>query len=489
MTTPDAGPPAPTRAPVLTFVPGAWLAVVSDDLALLLDVTPSHPVLGACWNAAARGIGVDGVLAALAQAGGITDFALVGATGDGGTRVVVSGSARVELAGPQPAVLSATDGPRDERFGGRLAVRLAGPDTAGPAGPGAALPVVKAIVPAAAVGRGVDAATPVAVPPPAAPAPPTPAREPVAVPPVGNDTMPPSNFDSGLIDSLPWRTPPSFDTGDAPEPPAQPEPAPAPPPAAPQSWGATADADNPWAGYAAPGPPPMSSPPGPPPMSSPPGPPPMSSPPGPPPMSSPPPDNPWAPRTSQTPQTPQAAPAPPAPAGPPAGPPAPSTDPTPAPPSGNGGVPTVHAFACPRQHLNPPSASTCRVCGEPIPPQEGFLAPRPSLGVLRLSTGDTVPLDRDVVLGRAPFHADESSASRPHLVQLASPDNDISRSHLRVNLENWFVQVTDLDSTNGTVVTLPDQAPVRLRPHDPFTILPGTVVNIADEVTLRYELS
>ena len=136
-----------------------------------------------------------------------------------------------------------------------------------------------------------------------------------------------------------------------------------------------------------------------------------------------------------------------------------------------------------------PTPAIAGSAGSPIPPQEGFAAPRPSLGVLRLSTGDTVPLDRDIVLGRAPFHADENAASRPHLVQLASPGNDISRSHVRVSLENWFVQVTDLGSTNGTVVTLPGQPPVRLRPHDPFTILPGTSVSIADEITLRYEAS
>ena len=94
-----------------------------------------------------------------------------------------------------------------------------------------------------------------------------------------------------------------------------------------------------------------------------------------------------------------------------------------------------------------------------------------------------------VSTGTVAFTATENAASRPHLVQLASPGNDISRSHVRVSLENWFVQVTDLGSTNGTVVTLPGQPPVRLRPHDPFTILPGTSVSIADEITLRYEAS
>lgn len=152
--------------------------------------------------------------------------------------------------------------------------------------------------------------------------------------------------------------------------------------------------------------------------------------------------------------------------------------------------PTVLATACPQRHLGPPHASVCRICGAPVPQQEPFRVPRPPLGVLRLSSGDMVPLDRDVVLGRAPaVEADTDPQTRPHLVQLASPGNDISRTHVRINLEGWHVQVVDLGSTNGTIVTLPGQQPVRLRSHDPFTIVAGTDVNIADEVHVRFEVS
>ena len=56
---------------------------------------------------------------------------------------------------------------------------------------------------------------------------------------------------------------------------------------------------------------------------------------------------------------------------------------------------------------------------------------------------------------------------------MPSPNNDISRSHVRFGIDGWLVQVTDLGSTNGTLVTVPGQQPVRLRPHDPFTILAG----------------
>ncbi len=155
---------------------------------------------------------------------------------------------------------------------------------------------------------------------------------------------------------------------------------------------------------------------------------------------------------------------------------------------GNRTGPMVLAVVCPNRHLGPPYAGVCRVCGAQVAQQDPFSVPRPVLGVLNISTGAMVPLDRDVVLGRAPSAGDVDRAARPHLVQLASPGNDISRNHVRIGLEGWHVLVTDLGSTNGTVVTLPGQQPVRLRAHDAFTIVPGTIVNIADEVNVRFEI-
>ena len=66
------------------------------------------------------------------------------------------------------------------------------------------------------------------------------------------------------------------------------------------------------------------------------------------------------------------------------------------------GVQTVVAARCPAGHLSPAYAGNCRVCGQPLAPQEPVEIPRPSLGVLRLSNGDTVVLDRGCILGRNP---------------------------------------------------------------------------------------
>jgi len=117
--------------------------------------------------------------------------------------------------------------------------------------------------------------------------------------------------------------------------------------------------------------------------------------------------------------------------------------------------------------------------------------------VLRLSLGDVITLDRGVLMGRNPrtdFAGAESfggsaGGERPHVVKLPTGDGDISRTHLRVTLDGWHVLVTDLNSTNGTLVTLPGRETLQLRPGEPLPIQPGTVVTLADGIDFRYEAS
>ncbi|KRE63585.1 FHA domain-containing protein [Nostocoides sp. Soil756] len=150
--------------------------------------------------------------------------------------------------------------------------------------------------------------------------------------------------------------------------------------------------------------------------------------------------------------------------------------------------PVVLAVLCPAGHHSPPHAGRCRTCGREIPPQQPTPIPRPQLGVLRISSGGSVPLDRGVLLGRAPRVNEElPAAQRPHLVRLGG-DRDISRNHAEVVLEGWHVLVRDLGSTNGTTVALPGEEPVRLRPTEDQGIEPGTVITLADEVSLTYEV-
>jgi hypothetical protein len=152
--------------------------------------------------------------------------------------------------------------------------------------------------------------------------------------------------------------------------------------------------------------------------------------------------------------------------------------------------PVVPALLCPSGHVNPPSGATCRRCGLPLP-HDPVPVPRPVLGVLRLSLGDVIALDRGVLMGRNPRtdFAGTDGEERPHVVKLPSADGDISRTHLRVTLDGWHVLVTDLNSTNGTLVTLPGRDPQQLRPGEPVPIQPGTVVTLADGIDFRYEVT
>lgn len=149
--------------------------------------------------------------------------------------------------------------------------------------------------------------------------------------------------------------------------------------------------------------------------------------------------------------------------------------------------PTVHAIMCPAGHPNPAHAGLCRVCGNSVADQTPVTVPRPILGVLRLSTGDVINLDRGVVVGRSPATDRLVGGERPHIVKFASPSQDISRTHIEISLDGWHVLVTDLKSTNGTMVTRPGQEPERLRPDEATLIEPGTVVSLADDASFTFE--
>ena len=94
---------------------------------------------------------------------------------------------------------------------------------------------------------------------------------------------------------------------------------------------------------------------------------------------------------------------------------------------------------------------------------------RPVLGVLRLSTGDVLTLDRDVVLGVIPPPTSpvKTATAERTWSGFPSADGEISRARLRVSLSGWQVLVTDLNSTNGTRVTLPGRDPEQLPPGVP----------------------
>ena len=141
----------------------------------------------------------------------------------------------------------------------------------------------------------------------------------------------------------------------------------------------------------------------------------------------------------------------------------------------------VRAVRCPAGHANPPTSTSCRLCGVDIADTTVLLVPRPVIARLAFDSGLVVDVDRSQLIGRrptAPTDADEL----PNLITLPSPDGDISRAHTAVRVEGWDLLVEDVGSTNGTEVRLPGRDPVRLREHDPVLVVAGTEVTLAGTV-------
>ena len=147
---------------------------------------------------------------------------------------------------------------------------------------------------------------------------------------------------------------------------------------------------------------------------------------------------------------------------------------------------TVLAVSCPLGHLTPPSSPSCRTCHQRVAPQEPRRVQRPPLGGLRLPTGEVVPLDRGVVLGRKPAPV-EGSGDWPHLVHLPADHSFVSRMHLQVELDGWDVVARDLDSRGGTTIAPPGRDPERMRPRDAYVLEPGTVLDLAEVYAVRFE--
>jgi hypothetical protein len=114
--------------------------------------------------------------------------------------------------------------------------------------------------------------------------------------------------------------------------------------------------------------------------------------------------------------------------------------------------------------------------------------PRPVI-MLAVSSGPRVPLDRVVLIGRAPESSRFAGALMPRLVTVPSPQQDISRTHVEVRLEGDHVVVTDLRSTNGTMVAVPGNDPRRLHPGEGVPVPVGSLIDLGDGITIGVESS
>lgn len=105
-------------------------------------------------------------------------------------------------------------------------------------------------------------------------------------------------------------------------------------------------------------------------------------------------------------------------------------------------------------------------------------------GSLRLVTGDTVPLDKLVIVGRVPTPPAGADLAHVHLIRILEPD--ISGTHVTFSPEAGHVVVTDV-SRNGTWVVQPGREAERLRKDEPVPLPPGSQVYLNEKLYLIYE--
>ena len=148
--------------------------------------------------------------------------------------------------------------------------------------------------------------------------------------------------------------------------------------------------------------------------------------------------------------------------------------------------PQVLAVLCEKGHPNATHASSCRICSSPLG-STAVTIPRPSLGRIILSTGEEVALDQDIIIGRRPRSSAGAGRQPARLVIVPSPRKQISRSHCELRIDDWDVRLHDLGSNNGTYLTRPGQAPVRLDENVPTVLKPGDVVELGEEISFRME--
>jgi hypothetical protein len=116
----------------------------------------------------------------------------------------------------------------------------------------------------------------------------------------------------------------------------------------------------------------------------------------------------------------------------------------------------------------------------PTPEVESTAPPLEIYG-FRMSGSDVViVLDRPAFVGRNPAPPRIGGGNPPRMVKVASPRGEVSSSHVEVRQLGATVIVTDLKSTNGSIVITPGQDARALRQGESMVVAPGTLVDIGD---------
>jgi pSer/pThr/pTyr-binding forkhead associated (FHA) protein len=98
---------------------------------------------------------------------------------------------------------------------------------------------------------------------------------------------------------------------------------------------------------------------------------------------------------------------------------------------------------------------------------------------LVFSTGERAQVVGRGLIGRMPVPPVDETLE--HLIVVNDPSKTVSKTHLRVEALAQGLMVTDLDSANGTVVSMPGIAAERLAPHERVILMSGATVGIGDQ--------
>ena len=116
----------------------------------------------------------------------------------------------------------------------------------------------------------------------------------------------------------------------------------------------------------------------------------------------------------------------------------------------------------------PPAVSTGSTTA--VPQFHGF----------RIGNSQIVLLDAIAYVGRKPSTPRVVRGGVPRLVRVQSPTQEVSSTHLELRQVGASVIVSDLRSTNGSVVMIPGSVPRKLRQGESVVVSPGTLVDIGD---------
>jgi hypothetical protein len=129
---------------------------------------------------------------------------------------------------------------------------------------------------------------------------------------------------------------------------------------------------------------------------------------------------------------------------------------------------------------------------EPVEPAPASAEPADTSGAIAklvVSDGQSVLVNGVVLIGRAPEARRFAATEQPQLVTVPSRLHEISSTHVEVRpgsgADQGTAVVTDMGSTNGTVLVQPGLGPEDLKPGIAVALVPGAIINLGDGITIQ----